>query len=461
MKLSRRHFMLQAAGISALAATGAIPGTITRAFAEAKQEALPWHNWSGGQSCTPERRAAPANMEELAGLLKTGPAPLRAVGAGHSFSPIVPTPGTIFSLDRMSGVIGSDPATDEVAVMGGTRLGALGASLAERGLALDNMPDINKQTIAGAISTSTHGSGAGIGSLSTFVSGLRLMTVDGETIDCDADNNADLFQAARVSIGALGVITRVKLKARPLYKLKRRTWVMPVDDMLEETPKLWQENHIFEFYYIPYSGMALGISNNITDEPETPVPPQTDDDSLEELKMLEEWLGWAPSARRWILQKIMGDIEPEERVDYSHKTLSTERGVRFNEMEYHLPREKGPETLRKIIRKIEDNNLEVFFPIEFRTVAADDIWLSPFHQRESASIAVHRYYKEDYKPYFAAIEPIHRTVGGRPHWGKLNTLTGADFAKLYSRWEDFKRIRNELDPKGRLLNEYLTGLLVA
>jgi FAD-linked oxidoreductase len=438
MKFSRRHFMLQAAGVSALAATGTLPGTITRAFAEAKQEALPWHNWSGGQSCTPERRAAPASTEELASLLKTGPAPLRAVGAGHSFSPIVPTPGTIFSLDRMSGVIGSDPSTDEAAVMGGTRLGALGASLAERGLALNNMPDINKQTIAGAISTSTHGSGANIGSLSTFVSGLRLMTADGETIDCDADNNADLFQAARVSIGALGVITQVKLKARPLYKLKRRTWVMPIDDMLEEAPKLWRENHIFEFYYIPFSGMALGISNNITDEPETPVPPQTDDDSLEELKMLEEWLGWAPSARRWILQKLLGDIEPEERVDYSHKTLSTERGVRFNEM--------------------EDNNLEVFFPIEFRTVAADDIWLSPFHERESASIAVHRYYKEDYKPYFAAIEPIHRAAGGRPHWGKLNTLTGADFAKLYPRWEDFKRIRNELDPKGRLLNDYLKGL---
>jgi FAD-linked oxidoreductase len=327
--------------------------------------------------------------------------------------------------------------------------------LGKRGLAFDNMPDINKQSLAGAISTSTHGTGAEIGSLSTFMRSLRLVTASGEIVDCDAGTKPEIFQAARVSLGSLGLITRARAQARPLYKLKRRTWVAPVEEMLEALPELEAQNRNFEFYYIPYSGMALGIANNETDEPETPVPVNEDDDGLRELKMLEDWLGWSPRLRRWAIRKALGGIRMEERVDYSHKTLSTERGVRFNEMEYHLPREAAADALREIIATIETTNIKVFFPIEFRTIAADDIWLSPFYGRKSASIAVHQFYEWDYKPYFAAIEPIFRKHEGRPHWGKLNTLTAKDFAALYPKWKDFLEVRRELDPGGKFLNPYL------
>jgi len=459
MMMSRRRLLRYAASASALAATGAIPNAIGEAFAdEGAKRVIPWKNWSGGQSCTPSIRVAPANESELAGIVRASATPIRAVGAGHSFSGLVPTEGTLLSLDRMSGLVSADEAAGRATFKAGTRLGATGALLAENGLALDNMPDINKQTIAGAISTATHGTGADIGSLSTFVTGMRLMTASGKALDVDAERTPDLFQAARVSLGALGIVTETTLAARPPYKLKRRTWVAPVEEMIEAAPELWAKHRNFEFYYVPYSGMTIGIVNDLTDEPETPEPVNEDDDGLRQLQQLQDWLGWSPSARRWVIQTILGGMEPETRVDYSHKTLSSERNVRFNEMEYHLPRETGPQALREIIAAIEDNNVEVFFPIEFRTTAPDDIWLSPFYGRESCSIAVHRFHEEDYTPYFSLIEPIFRKHDGRPHWGKLNTLKAEDFAGLYPKWRDFLEVRAELDPEGRFLNPYLKGV---
>ena len=458
MNTSRRNLLKLATAASALAATGTIPALVESAFADTPppaRKALPWRNWSGGQSCEPSVRAAPASEAELAELLKKTSAPIRAVGAGHSFSGLVPTEGTLLTLDRISGVVDHDPATHQATVRAGTRLAAMAEELARRGLALANLPDINKQSLAGAISTGTHGTGVGIGSLSSFVTGLRLVTSSGETIDCDAGKQPEIFNAARVSLGALGIITNIRIQAQPLYKLKRRTWIAPIGEMLEQVPELEAGNRNFEFYYIPYSGMALGIVNNETDEPETPTPVNQDDDGLRELKMLEDWLGWAPSLRRWAIQKALSGHAVEERVDYSHKTLATERGVRFNEMEYHLPREAGPAALREIIDTIEKNNIKVYFPIEFRTTAPDDIWLSPFYERKSCSIAVHQFHEWDYHPYFAAIEPIHRKHGGRPHWGKLNTLTAADFEALYPKWKDFLEVRAALDPEGKFLNPYL------
>lgn len=352
---SRRQLLQYATAASALAATGAIPSIVQSAFADvtATPAPLPWRNWSGGQSCQPAMRAAPANETALAELITGAKTPVRAVGAGHSFSPLVPTEGTLLTLDRISGVTTHDPETHQADVLAGTRLAQMSDELAKRGLAFDNMPDINKQSLAGAVSTSTHGTGAEIGSLSTFLRSLRLVTASGDVIECDAKTKPEIYQAARVSMGALGIITKARVQARPLYKLKRRTWVAPVEEMLDALPELETKNRNFEFYYIPYSGMALGISNNETDEPETPVPVNEDDDGLRQLKMLEDWLGWSPPIRRWTIQKILGGMEPEERVDYSHKTLSTTRGVRFNEMEYHLPREAAPGALREIIETIE------------------------------------------------------------------------------------------------------------
>jgi FAD-linked oxidoreductase len=459
--LSRRHLLKFATATSALAATGTIPAIVTNAFADTPAttkpatKALPWHNWSGNLSANPVSRIAPADEGELADILKSAETPVRMVGAGHSFSPLVPTSGTMLTLDRMAGVSNIDATTHQADVAAGTRLYRMSNELAEAGLSVDNLPDINKQSLAGALATSTHGAGAKLGAMPTFVECLRLMTASGKLIDCDNSKNPEIFQAARVSLGSLGVLTSARMQATPLFKLKRRTWVQPVEEMLERLPELEKTHRNFEFYYIPYSGLALGITNDLTDEAETPAPENMDDDGLRELKLLDDWLGWSPSLRRWAIQKALADYPSEERVDFAHKTLSAERGVRFNEMEYHLPRETAPDALRKIISTIEDNNIKVFFPIEFRTIAPDDIWLSPFYKRQTVSIAVHQFYEWDYLGYFAAIEPIFREHNGRPHWGKVNTLKAADFAALYPKWNDFLAVRKELDPTGKFLTPYM------
>ena len=465
---TRRNLLKLATAASALAATGSIPALVESAFADetpkttpnaaATPKALPWKNWSGGQHCDPAARLAPASVDELASLIQKTPTPIRGVGAGHSFSALVPTDGTLITLDRIAGIENVDLKTGQADVLAGTRLSRMGDELAKLGLAFANMPDINKQSLAGAISTSTHGTGANIGSLSTFMHELELVTADGKVVTCSATKNADFFHAARVSVGSLGIITKARVEARPVYKLKRKVWVEPVEDMLDKLTTYETENRNFEFYYVPFSGLAMGISNNETDEPETPAPLNEDDDALRQLKMLQDWLGWSPTMRRWAIQKAFADYPVETRVDFSHRTLSNERGVRFNEMEYHLPREKAADALREIIRIIETNNIRVFFPIEFRTVAQDDIWLSPFYGRKSASIAVHQFYEWDYHYYFSQVEPVFKKHEGRPHWGKLNTLKAADFAAIYPKWNEFLAIRKEMDPTGKFLTPYMKSV---
>ncbi|MEQ9145665.1 MAG: D-arabinono-1,4-lactone oxidase [Parvibaculaceae bacterium] len=450
MSLTRRDLIFHASAIAALAAGRPLP-----AFAAGTDGRIKWQNWSGGQQCLPEARLAPANAAEVAKLIADSPRPIRPVGTGHSFTALVPTDGTVLSLDRLNGVLDIDSETLEATVGAGSKLGDLGPALEEHGQALINMPDINRQTLAGSISTSTHGTGAEFGSLSTFVTGLELVNGTAETLWCDTATNPDLFQAARVSLGALGVVTKVRLQNRTPHRINRRTWVMPFEEMMAEADAFAAANRNFEFYYIPFSSMCFGISHNETDEPVSPRTSNDDDDGVMTLKTLADYLGWAPSIREYFIRSALEDLPDDVFVDTSWKIYPSERGVRFNEMEYHLPRENALAALREIREHVEGNNLDLFFPWEFRYVKADDIWLSPFQGRDCCSIAVHRFYEEDYRPLFAAVEPILRKHGGRPHWGKLHTLKAQDFAGLYPHWNDFLEVRQAMDPDGVFLNAHL------
>lgn len=449
MSLSRRDLLLRAGAIAALTAGRPLP-----TFANTDQR-IKWQNWSGGQSCLPAARLAPASADELADILANSPKPIRAVGTGHSFTALVPTDGTVLSLDRLNGLIDVNKDTLEATVGAGSKLGDLGPLLEAEGQALINMPDINRQTLGGSISTSTHGTGENFGSLSTFVSGLELVTANGETMWCDANKNPEIFNAARVSLGSLGIITKIRLKNREPHRINKRTWVMPFEEMMAEADNFAKTNRNFEFYYIPFSGMCLGISHNETDEPISPRTSDDDDDGVMTLKALADYLGWSPSLREYLIKSQMADLPDDVFVDTSWKIYPSERGVRFNEMEYHLPRENALTALREIRELVETNNLDVFFPWEFRYVKSDDIWLSPFQGRESCSIAIHRFYEEDYRPLFTAVEPILQKHGGRPHWGKLHTLKAQDFEKLYPHWNDFLSVREALDPSGTFLNDHL------
>jgi FAD-linked oxidoreductase len=438
----------QAGSLRAIAAAAATNG----------ERRIPWRNWSGSQQCLPAVRTAPASVEELQEIIAASSGSVRPVGAGHSFTPLVPTDDTIVSLSRLSGLISHDQQTLQATLYAGSRLGDIGQPLEDAGQALMNMPDIDEQTLAGCLATATHGTGAGIGCMSTFIQGLQLVDARGNLVACDADTNAELFQAARVSMGALGIITQVRLQNVAPYRLRRETVWRDFDELIEIADDMADRHRNFEFYYIPFSGMGFTDVHDLTDEVVGSTEKIDSNDSVQDLKMVRDWLEDFPRLRELILGGIVRSLSNEVSVESSWKNYASERNVRFNEMEYHLPREYGLQALREIRTALEAQHHEVFFPIEVRYVKADDIWLSPFYQRDCCSIAVHRYFEEDYAPYFKTIEPIFRKYHGRPHWGKLNTLQGSDFQKLYPRWDDFVEVRRQADPLGRFLNPYLRGL---
>ena len=435
--------------VAVLPAADAAPGS---------QRRLPWRNWSGSQQCLPAARVAPASVAELQELLAGGSGVVRAVGAGHSFTPLVPTDGTILSLSRLNGMVSHDPATLQATLWAGSRLGDIGAPLEQVGQALVNMPDIDEQTIAGCLATATHGTGADIGCMSTFIEGLQLMDARGQLVDCDRSRNSDLFEAARVSLGALGIITLVRLQNMAPYRLRRETVWREFDEILAIADSEADRHRNFEFYYVPFSGMGFTDTHDITTEPVSTTEKLDGNEGVRDLQLARDWLERTPRLRQLVLGSYMKTLGDEVTVENSWKNYASERNVRFNEMEYHLPREHGLAALREVRTALETQHPEVFFPIEVRFVKADDIWLSPFYRRDCCSIAVHRFFEDDYRPYFSTIEPIFRKYHGRPHWGKLNTLQAVDFRKLYPRWDDFVAVRAQMDPEGRFLNPYLAGL---
>lgn len=450
--------MLDRRTLLQLLALGSAAGLLPGARAVRADRRIPWRNWSGSQSCVPQARIAPASVEELQEAVAAATGTVRPVGAGHSFSPLVPTDGTILSLARISGLEEHDPAKLQASFMAGTRLSDMGEPLAEMGQALINMPDIDEQILGGAMATCTHGTGASLGALPTYIADLELVTASGDKLYCSPASNPEIFEAARVSLGSLGVITRMTLQNTERYRLRRQSWFLGWQETLSEAEKLAGQHRNFEFYYVPFSGSCLLHSHDLSTEEVQVVPRGDDNEAVEDLKTVRDYLGWSDTLRSLPIEWMVATQPTEVEVQESWLSYASERNVRFNEMEYHLPRENGLAALAEIRNILERDHKQVFFPIEVRFVKGDDVWLSPFHGRDSMSIAVHRFFEEDYRPFFTAIEPIFHKYGGRPHWGKLNTLTGRDFAKLYSRWAEFAELRRQLDPQGKFLNPYLGSL---
>lgn len=468
MSVNRRDVLI-GSGVGAAAVVGVGALGYERAVAEKPEPPAPpatdakgdlvWRNWSGIQHSYPSQRLSPKSEDELTQILKTAPAPIRAVGAGHSFMPLVPTDGTLLTLDQIDGVVNVD-ADGIATVRAGTRLGDLGPELAAKGRAMANLPDINKQSLGGALGTATHGTGLKLRAIHGDVVALRLATIKGDIVECDANNNPDLFNAARVSLGSLGIITQAKLKTIPNKRLHRRVWLEPFEETVSRAEERWKTHRNYEFYAIPFTGLAASIAHDETDEPARPRGPDTDTGFLEMLKGLRNLLGFSTGMRKAAAKILLETFgTPEEAVDEGWKLLSTERPVRFNEMEFHMPAAAQLSALKEVVATIEKHRPDVFFPIETRRIATDDAWLSPFQGGEHGSVAVHAYYKDDYDFFFTLIEPIFRRHGGRPHWGKLNALKTKDFASLYPRWNDFISLRRQMDPDGRLMNGYLKSIM--
>ncbi|MDH6264910.1 FAD-linked oxidoreductase [Rhizobium sp. SG_E_25_P2] len=419
----------------------------------------PWSNWSGYVTARPQRFDTPRTVEALQDIVTSAPGPIRVVGSGHSFTPLVPSEGTIVCLDHIEGLVSHDAENCRATVRAGTKLGALTRILDGVDQALANMGDIDKQSIGGALGTATHGTGSTLGAYHTLLHKVELIDGRGQRRVFTRDADGDMMNAIGVSLGAFGILSEVTLNNLPTYRMRKRRWVLPIGDMIANFHSMMTAHRSAEFYFVPYSGHAMFLASDITDEPATSRPPEDDEDGLKTLKLARNLLKWFPWLRRKLISDAMRKLPREDFVENWLKVYTSDRQTRFNEMEYHLPVEEGPKALAEIINLTEKHFPEVYFPMEVRMVGADDIWLSPFYKRQTCSIAIHHDAAEDPIAFQRAAEPIFRRYGGRPHWGKMHTLTGADFAKLYPRWKDAMDVRRMLDPDGRFVSPYIKRLI--
>lgn len=425
-----------------------------------------WHNWSHSVQCTPAEIVYPSSEAEIVDLVRRCAAAgrkLRVVGAGHSFTPLVQTDAVLMSLDRYQGLEHVDRERGVATIRAGTRLKALGALLFAHGLAQENLGDIDVQSIAGAISTGTHGSGLGFGSLSTQVIGLTLVTASGAVMECSEQHNRAVFKAAQVSLGALGIISRVTLRLVPAYRLVYTWDKQPLATTLAHFDHAIRAHRNFEFYWFPYTTTTQIKMLDVTSAPAQPkhLLRQLNETVLENgaFGVLSAIARRWPAQSRRISRIAAAGLSSGRQIDWSQRVFATPRLVKFQEMEYSLPLEHAAPVLREIDACIRRRGFQVHFPLEVRCVRGDDIPLSPAYGRDSVYIAAHMYQGMPYRDYFAAIETIFRRYNGRPHWGKLHTLAAAELAPLYPQWDAFQAVRTQLDPAGRLLNPYLTRLL--
>ena len=426
-----------------------------------------WVNWAGDQSCRPAQVVRPRSRDELAeavGAAAAAGRKVRVAGSGHSFTEAALTAGTMVRIEALRGVQDADPASGLVRVGAGTVLADLNEELARVGLAMENLGDIDRQTIAGAISTGTHGTGARLRNLSAQVEGVELVLADGGVRHLAAPTHPSLLRAARVGVGALGAVSAVTLRCVPAFTLLRVDTPRPREEVLDSFDELADAHDHFELFTFPYADNALVLERNRVDGP--PRPRGRLAAYLNDI-VLENWALGALSATGKALpsaipalSRLAGRLASGSRTsDRSDRVFANERRIRFTEMEYAIPRQHAAEAARRVIEWVRAERYPVFFPIEMRVAAGDDACLSMAHGRDTAYVAVHQYRGMEWRPYFEAVEAIMDSYGGRPHWGKRHFQTAASLAPRYPAWPEFQAARDELDPSRVFANRYTDRVL--
>jgi FAD-linked oxidoreductase len=429
-----------------------------------------WRNWAGDQRCAPVALERPGSGAEIVAALERAASAgqrVRVAGSGHSFTDAVCTDGRMLSLERMDRVLDVDRASGLVRAEAGITIHALSAALASHGLAFENLGDIDVQTIAGAISTATHGTGARLRNISAQIEAVELVLADGSTLVCSArDEDPTTWRAARVGVGSLGVIAAVTLRAVPAFTLRGVDKPAPLEETLDRLEELGEENEHFELFVFPHCDTALTRTNNRVDEAPRPrgrVRAYAEDVLLTNRAFHAFCLAgralprWIPRLNRAVT-RLAGS---STRVDRSDRIFASPRLVRFTEMEYALPREHTAEAVRRVMELIPRRGYAVPFPIEVRLVAQDDAYLSPAHGRPTGYVAVHMFKGMEWEPYFRAVEAVMDEYGGRPHWGKRHFQTAETLRPRYPRWDAFQAVRARLDPGGRFGNAYSDRVLGA
>lgn len=428
-----------------------------------------WENWARTQRATPRRVERPRDADEVAAAVRRAAAEglgVRAVGAGHSFTGAAVADGVRLELGALGGVerVAAQPdGCTHVTVGAGIRLADLSARLAALGLAMENMGDIDHQTLAGAISTGTHGTGARLRGMAAQVVGVRLVTAAGDVLDLGPGD--ERLELARLGLGSAGVLVAVTLAAVPAFRLEAREEPWPLDEVLDGLDELNETNDHFEFYWFCHTRRALTKRNNrVGDEVDRPLPAiraWVDDELLSNgvFEVVNRVAAAAPRAVRALNGFSARALGARAFTAPSHDVFVSPRRVRFREMEYAVPRAAVRGVLEEIDRWTRRHDADVPFPVEVRFAAADDLWLSTAHGRDTAYVAVHQYWRMPHEPYFDAVEAIAAEVDGRPHWGKLHTLTADRLAGLYPRMPDVRRVRAALDPAGVFSNAYVDRVL--
>ncbi|WP_204802960.1 D-arabinono-1,4-lactone oxidase [Mycobacterium riyadhense] len=422
-----------------------------------------WRNWPGEQVCTPSAIRRPTSEDELVDVVARAAERgerVRAVGTGHSFTDCACTDGVMIDMSGLQRVTDADRATGLVTTEGGAKLHSLGPQLAAHGLGLENQGDIDAQSITGATATATHGTGARFTNLSARIVSLRLVTATGDIMTL---SEGDEYLAARVSLGALGVISQVTVQTVPLYTLHRHDERRALSQTLERLDEYVDGNDHFEFFVFPYAETALTRTTRRSNEEPTPIPRWkrrlTEDFENGGLSLIcqtgRRFPAMAPRLNR-LVTSLMSDATVSDR---AYKVYATERKVRFTEMEYAIPREHAREAVQRVIDLVRRRKLPIMFPLEVRFSAADDAFLSTAHGRDTCYIAVHQYTGMEFETYFRAVEEIMDEYAGRPHWGKRHYQTAATLRERYPNWDRFVAVRDRLDPNRVFLNDYTRRVL--
>ena len=426
-----------------------------------------WRNWAGDQRCSPAAIERPATREQLAEIVRgAGERGLRvrASGSGHSFTDVALTDGVMVRCDRLDRVLSVDGEAGLVKVEAGIVLGELNRRLDGFGLAFENLGDIDRQTLAGSIATGTHGTGLRFRSVSAQVEAVEMVLADGSSVEISAASDPTDLAAARIGLGALGMVYAVTIRAVPAFTLDRVDSPRPLDETLAELDRLNAASDHFEFYVFPHTETALCRESRRTGDPPRPRPRAA---VYAQEVMLENWVGQAfalvgrhfPSQLPRLTRLAASGTGRSTKVDRSYRVFASERRIRFTEMEYGIPREHAAEAVRRVLRVASRPEHRVAYPIEVRFGAADDVILSAAHEREVCYIAVHQDRKLDWEPYFRAVEEIMDSYGGRPHWGKRHFQTAETLAPRYPRWSEFQALRARLDPERRFANPYTERVL--
>jgi FAD-linked oxidoreductase len=430
--------------------------------------AAPWQNWAGTVTARPVRRAAPGSAEEVAVEVTRAAADgltVRMTGSGHSFTPVAATDGVLLGPARLTAIRSVDAAAGLVTAEAGCPLHVLNAELLARGLSLANMGDIQVQTVAGAVQTGTHGTGRDVGGMAAQVAGLELVLADGSIVTCAADDaDPRLFEAARVGLGALGVLTAVTFRVVPAFLLRAQEEPMSWSEVLSRLDELTTANEHFEFYWFPHSEGCLTKRNNRSPGPARPLPGWRyllDDQFLSNTVFGATCqVGrFAPAAIPAINAAAARALGARTYTDAAHRVFTSPRRVRFKEQEYAVPRAALAEVLGEVRDLFRRRDWRISFPIEVRVTPADDVWLSTAHGRDSGYIAIHVLRSAPHEEYFADVEALMTAAGGRPHWGKMHTQAADYLAGVYPRFSEFVALRDAVDPERRFGNPYLAHVI--